>query len=412
MVSSVVYIPEKRVTDSAQRVTKESRNDADSLRRVTKTKMKRERNQVNVTGAHRSSFKSDTDVVNAENIGPIPSTTSADNESCHSNSFSVSEPSEMPHSESSDHLEDAVSTDPYMLADSALCKAALNDNRWTNKQRTLVFSSRGVSHRQRHFLEDLKKLLPHSKSEPKWEKKASLSEINEICEMHSCNNCIFLETRKSTELYMWLAKTPMGPSARFQVLNVHTLGELRMTGNCLLHSRPFLVFDRAFTYNPELRLMREMFIQAFGTPRNHTKAKPFYDHVFSFFYHDHKIWFRHYQISPATERDANKPLRQTLTEIGPRFVLDPIKIFDGSFSGGVIYQNPHYLSPTSIRVLASQGIGSKYAARKASGQSRKIRRAATVVPKDFLTRTNVFAENHRSAQPPRGTVEKMSDVKP
>lgn len=82
--------------------------------------------------------------------------------------------------------------------------------------------------------------------------------------------------------------------------SVHTLGELRMTGNCLLHSRPLLVFDRAFNRYPYLRLMKEMFVQAFGTPKNHPKAKPFYDHVFSFCYHDHKIWFRHYQVSSLT----------------------------------------------------------------------------------------------------------------
>lgn len=93
---------------------------------------------------------------------------------------------------SNPETEDVVSTDAYLLSDSVFCTTALNDIRWTNKQRTLVFSSRGVSHRQRHFLEDLKKLLPHSKSEPKWEKKATLTEINEICEMHSYVIIMFL----------------------------------------------------------------------------------------------------------------------------------------------------------------------------------------------------------------------------
>ena len=35
--------------------------------------------------------------------------------------------------------------------------------KWTNKQRVLVFSSRGVSYRSRHLMLDLRKLMAHSK---------------------------------------------------------------------------------------------------------------------------------------------------------------------------------------------------------------------------------------------------------
>ena len=37
-------------------------------------------------------------------------------------------------------------------------------SKWTNKQRVLIFSSRGISHRDRHLMLDLKKMMPHSKS--------------------------------------------------------------------------------------------------------------------------------------------------------------------------------------------------------------------------------------------------------
>ena len=30
----------------------------------------------------------------------------------------------------------------------------------------------------------------------------------------------------------------------------------------------------------------------------------------------------------------------SLTEIGPRFVLTPIRIFEGAFSGATVYSNP------------------------------------------------------------------------
>lgn len=44
----------------------------------------------------------------------------------------------------------------------------------------------------------------------------------------------------------------------------------------------------------------------------------------------------------------------SLVEIGPRFCLNLIKIFDGPFSGAVIYTNPHYVAPNKMRRLARQ----------------------------------------------------------
>ena len=35
---------------------------------------------------------------------------------------------------------------------------------WINKERVLIFASRGISHRDRHLMLDLRKMMPHSKS--------------------------------------------------------------------------------------------------------------------------------------------------------------------------------------------------------------------------------------------------------
>ena len=43
--------------------------------------------------------------------------------------------------------------------------------------------------------------------------------INEIADMKDCTNCIFFEVRKGTDLYLWFARVPNGPSIMFQVLN-------------------------------------------------------------------------------------------------------------------------------------------------------------------------------------------------
>ena len=59
-------------------------------------------------------------------------------------------------------------------------------SRYINKQRTLVLSSRGITHRDRHLLSDLRDLLPHSKKDVKFDAKDELSTINELCEMKNC----------------------------------------------------------------------------------------------------------------------------------------------------------------------------------------------------------------------------------
>jgi len=201
-------------------------------------------------------------------------------------------------------------------------------------------------------VEDLKKLLPHHKtSGSKFEKTSSLFEINGIAAVQSCNNVLYFEG-EGTETYMFLVRAPKGPTVKFQVHNIHTTGEVRHTGNCLLNSRPILYFENAFEQDPFLRLVKRMLYQALGTPRNHPKSQPFHDHIMCFYLVDGKIWFRHYDITPETPNDMDNPERQLLAEIGPRFVLEPIKAVNCSFYGQTIYANDDYLSPATLRTQA------------------------------------------------------------
>jgi len=271
--------------------------------------------------------------------------------------------------------------DPYLLADADYIQ---KDTRWRNKQRTLVFCSRGVTHQFRHLCDDIRKMLPHHKVEPKFNKRDSLKEINEICELKSCNNVIYFESRKHQDLYMWLGRVPQGPCMKFQVLNIHTTLEVRLAGNCLLGSRPILHFDKSFSNISFLKLIKELFTQAFGTPRNHPKSKPFHDHIMSFHYLDKKIWFRHYQVTPEAPGAEDDPERQALTEIGPRFVLDPIRILSGSFSGQTLYANAFYMSPTMLRVQAKRLLGSPYVRRTTDREDRKKRVKALEFEEDPL----------------------------
>jgi ribosome biogenesis protein BRX1 len=161
-----------------------------------------------------------------------------------------------------------------------------------NKRRCLVLCSRGVTARYRHLLEDIRNLLPHHKKDAKLDVgKAGYvgRAVNEIAELKSCNSVLFLECRKRADCYMWLSETPQGPSVKFHISNVHTMDELRLTGNCMKGSRPILSFDESFGRIPHLQLLKVLLIKVFGTPKGHPKSKPFVDRVMAFYYADQKV---------------------------------------------------------------------------------------------------------------------------
>jgi ribosome biogenesis protein BRX1 len=177
-----------------------------------------------------------------------------------------------------------------------------SDGKYHNKQRCLIICSRGITSRVRHLLEDLRTLIPHHKKDSKIdinknEKGGVGSAVNDIAEMRGCNSVLFLECRKKQDAYLWLGHTKSastsgmtsGPSAKFLVENIHTMDELRLTGNCMRGSRPILAFDPAFDDKEELKLLKCLFLDIFGTPRGHPKSKPFVDRVMGFYYADGKV---------------------------------------------------------------------------------------------------------------------------
>lgn len=180
---------------------------------------------------------------------------------------------------------------------------------WVNKQRVLIFSSRGISYLARHVMKNLRSLMAHSKSEPKAELRKNFSVLNEIAELRNCNKVLFFDMKKKRDLYLWMASVPEGPTVKFLVENLHTMEGLKLTGNCLRGSRPLLSFDPKFDEEPHWKLIKELFTQIFGTPKSHPKSQPFVDHVLTFSIIDQKIWFRNYQI---IEENGS------LAEIGPR----------------------------------------------------------------------------------------------
>jgi len=164
--------------------------------------------------------------------------------------------------------------------------------------------------------------------------------------------------------------------------------ELHFTGNCLKGSRPILSFDASFDKEPHLRVLKELFLHIFGVPKGARKAKPFVDHVMGFTLADGKIWIRNYQISEtelskiSTSSDSSDPKPKvkknadgketeiSLVEIGPRFVLTPIVIQEGSFGGPIIYENKEFVSPNQVRSEIRLKKAGRYNKRAEQGVER------------------------------------------
>ena len=278
-----------------------------------------------------------------------------------------------------------------------------------NKQRVLMLPSRGVTSRMRHLINDLESLMPHAKKDSKLDSKSQLHLLNELAELNNCNNALYFEARNREDLYMWASKTPNGPSAKFQVQNIHTMDELKMTGNCLKGSRPILSFDKEFDEKPHWTLIKEMFTQMFGVPKGARKSKPFVDHVISFSIVDNKVWFRNYQIvesdpgatAMAKVDEAQEGKKKAakdaasrqpkLVEIGPRMVLSPIRVFEGSFGGATVFENPEYISPNAIRHMVRKQKGDKYADRVNQNESFRTKKDRLKPQEDALSRRKVFS---------------------
>lgn len=95
-------------------------------------------------------------------------------------------------------------------------------------------------------------------SDSKLDTKSSLHLLNELSDLHSCNNTLYFEARRHEDLYLWLSRSPNGPSVKCHVQNIHTMDELKMTGNCLKGSRGVVCFDGSWE-GEHYGLLKEIF---------------------------------------------------------------------------------------------------------------------------------------------------------
>ena len=111
---------------------------------------------------------------------------------------------------------------------------------------------------------------------------------------------------------------------------------------------------------------------------------------------DGKVWVRNYQIvdkgdgsSSALNRKiegagagGDDPL--SLVEMGPRFVLDPIRVFAGSFGGPTLYGNAAYVSPNAVRSARKRKAGVKFEDRQDAKKIIRGKKAEPAVPRGPL----------------------------
>jgi ribosome biogenesis protein BRX1 len=113
------------------------------------------------------------------------------------------------------------------------------------------------------------------------------------------------------------------------------------------------------------------------------------------------------QILEKDPLQPNGPPQTSLTEIGPRFVLTPIRIFEGAFGGATVYSNPgktpfiylwttvyitlEFISPTAIRSAIRREKGGKYKYRKDTQAESTRRKEMRKLDEDDLAVSKVFA---------------------
>jgi ribosome biogenesis protein BRX1 len=151
--------------------------------------------------------------------------------------------------------------------------------------------------------------------------------------------------------------------------------------------RGTVVFDKSFDQEMEGQqhqsLIREMLRGVFCVPNKGVRGmKPFIDRVIGVYGLDGKIWIRVYEIregepdksSKESLKDSLKDSDVSLVEVGPRFVLTPVVILEGSFGGPVIFENKQFVSPNQLRSEARVKRAGRYASRRGGAEDFAVKK--------------------------------------
>lgn len=156
-----------------------------------------------------------------------------------------------------------------------------------------------------------------------------------------------------------------------------------MIGNCMKSTRHILTFDPSFSTSSHGLIMKDLLEAIFDVPKSHRKTRPYIDHVVHFGWADDRIWVRTYQIKEGSaEEESIEGL--SLAEMGPRFVLHPVRVMEGSFSGRTTWLNPNYTPASAVRASIRMGEAAKHRQRNSNQEASMWRKKNTVMPDNEL----------------------------
>ncbi|CAI7908590.1 unnamed protein product [Closterium sp. NIES-54] len=75
--------------------------------------------------------------------------------------------------------------------------------------------------------------------------------------------------------------------------------------------------------------------------------------------------------------------RMSLVEVGPRFCLNPIRVFSGTFGGPTLNENPSYISPNKFRINEKKH-GEEYREKVRERHSRETYKVVNALPVEDL----------------------------
>ena len=70
--------------------------------------------------------------------------------------------------------------------------------------------------------------------------------IREMAEMKNCSKVLYFEGRKKKDLFLTVADVEEGPTIRFNVEGLNTMGELKFSGNSLKVQKLYFVFCKSY----------------------------------------------------------------------------------------------------------------------------------------------------------------------
>ena len=243
----------------------------------------------------------------------------------------------------------------------------------------LILANKGISHDIAQILDDFLKLVPHAKKESRTSEKDFYSLDETATDLH-CDTIALFQTKHHEDPFLWISKSPEGPSMCLFIEESKSIEQLSSVGNCMKGSRPLLIFDPLFESTDIFSMTKDLFLRLFSVPFQDPHSKPFVDRTMTFNIINNKIIIHNFQI-----QWEDTP---TLVEIGPRLTLIPAFILAGVFKGHKIWKNNDLITPYIKKKLERKGkIQSRKEMREKQAQREEIKQS---IPKVIDPMEGIF----------------------